>query len=195
MNIKLAAVIFFFVLSGCQSSGHIEPTPKNKTNFVSEGTLANEKLVSDTTAGLKNILGESAISSETKILKIVVQQPVGNPGASVWREMWHVNSQGTEAQFLITFTETGASGTDFQIKRMNQRNPTPPENCPKKIGGYKVGETTSQLVQTCLGSPFHEDHNPDGRYVYIYEIDTNIFVSFLFEASGQLIRTHGYKKN
>lgn len=70
-----------------------------------------------------------------------------------------------------------------------------PANCPKIVGGYKAGETTSQLVQSCLGSPFHENHNPDGRYVYLYKIDTTTTIAFLFDSSGKLIRTQGYKQN
>ncbi|ROM33630.1 hypothetical protein BK648_22850 [Pseudomonas poae] len=195
MNMKWVAVIFSLALCGCQPSSHIEPIPKNKPDSLSEGTLANEKLTSDTTAGLKNIVGESAITSQTKILKAVVQQPIGNPGVRVWREMWLINSQGTNAQFLITFRETGASGADFHIKRMNQRNPAPPANCPKTVGDYKVGKSTSQEIQNCLGSPYYENYNPDGRYVYLYKLDPAITRAFVFDASGKLINTRGYKQN
>ncbi|KTC51471.1 hypothetical protein AO262_17685 [Pseudomonas fluorescens ABAC62] len=195
MNMKWIAVIFSLALYGCQSSGDIEPIPKDKPSRAGEGTLANEKLTSDTTAGLKNLVGESAITSQTKIQKVVVQQPIGNPGARVWREMWLISSQGTNAQFLITFHETGASGAAFQIKRMNQRNPTPPANCPKTVGDYKVGESTSQEIQSCLGTPYYENHNPDGRYVYLYKLDTAITIAFVFDASGKLINTRGYKQN
>lgn len=194
MNIKFIAVIFFLVLSGCQSPGDIEPAPKNRMN-VSEGTLANEKLTSDTNVGLKKILGGSEITPETNILKTVIQQPVGNPGVSVWREMWIITSPGADAKFVITFKETGAGGTVFQIKRLNQPNPTPSGNCPKTVGDYKVGESTSLKVQSCLGSPYHENYNPDGRYVYLYKLDPTTTLAFVFDKSGTLLNTRGYKQN
>ncbi len=195
MTIKWFAVIFSLVLSGCQSDGRVEPTPKNNTNMAVKGTLANEKLTADTTAGLKKILGVSAFTPETKILKTVAQQPRGNNGARVWRERWFINAPDTKATFLITFTETGASGADFQIKRMNQPNPTPPESCPKNIGDYKVGQSTSQEIQTCLGTPYHENYNADGRYIYLYEINADATIAFVFDVSGNLIDTRGYKFN
>ncbi|MCS4250752.1 MULTISPECIES: hypothetical protein [unclassified Pseudomonas] len=194
MNIKFIAVIFSLVLSGCQSSGDIDPAQKNKINF-SEGTLANEKLTSDTNAGLKKILGGFEITPQTNILKTVIQQPVGSPGVSAWREMWIVDSPGAVEKFVITFNETGAGGTDFQIKRLNQPNPTPSESCPKTFGDYKAGELTSQEVQSCLGSPSHENYNPDGRYVYLYKLKTNTILAFVFDKSGMLLNTRGYKQD
>jgi hypothetical protein len=38
-----------------------------------------------------------------------------------------------------------------------------------KISGLKAGATTSAEVQALFGKPVHEDHNPDGRFVYLYE--------------------------
>lgn len=195
MNIKLAAIVFSLALAGCQSSGQLEPISKIKPNVASEGSLANERLISDTTAGLQKILGESAITSETKILKFVIQQPVGNPGTRAWRETWVVpSSQGAGAQFLITFKEAGLGAADFEIKSLASTS-NYPENCPKTLGDYKAGEATSKLVQSCLGWPIHEDHNPDGRYAYVYEMDSATNVIFVFDTSGKLIRTKGYKHN
>ena len=93
-----------------------------KPTISSEGSLANEKLIFDTTAGLQKLLGESAITSETKILKFVIQPPVGNPGTRAWREFWIVSSQGTDAQFLITFKEVDLGAADFEIKKVNPQN-------------------------------------------------------------------------
>lgn len=46
-----------------------------------------------------------------------------------------------------------------------------------------------------MGQPEHEDHNPDGRYVYIYRPDVHTIMSFLFDAKGKLIRTRGYRQD
>lgn len=195
MRLKLAAMFFAFVLSGCETSSQLQPVSSIKPNVASEGSLANAKLASDTTAGLQNILGAPAFSAETKILKFVIQPPVGSPGAQAWREMWVVESQGARTSFLITFKETGLGSADFQIKKMNQQSSALPADCPKKIGDYKAGEATSQQIRSCLGSPLNENHNPDGRFLYLYEVKSNITVGFLFDSSGKLISTQGYKKN
>ena len=71
---------------------------------------------------------------------------------------------------------------------------TPPADCPSTLGGYKEGQATSEQVKQCLGKPVHEDRNPDGRYVYMYNIQGNT-VAFLFDSAGKLIRIRGYTKN
>lgn len=195
MRVTLAAIVFAFVLSGCQTSAQLEPASAIKPNVASEGTLANEKLVSDATAGLQNILGKAAFTSETKIVKSVVRQPFGSPGAQLWEEMWVVDSQGTRTPFLMTFKETGSGSANFMIKKMGPQRAAASANCPKKIGEYKVGEATADQIKSCLGAPVDENHNPDGRYVYLYEVENNITVGFLFDASGKLMRTSGYKRN
>lgn len=195
MRLKLAAIVFAFVLSGCETSSQLQPVSSIKPNVASEGTLTNEKLASDTTAGLQNILGAPAFTAETKILKFVIQQPVGSPGARAWREMWVVESQGARSSFLITFKEKGMGSADFEIKKMNQQSSAPPANCPQKIGDYKAGEATSQQIRSCLGSPFHENKKPDGRYVYLYKVQSTITVAFLFDTSGKLINTQAYKQD
>ncbi|HCT04657.1 MAG TPA: hypothetical protein DIW86_04750 [Pseudomonas sp.] len=195
MRVTLAAIVFAFILSGCQTSAQLEPASAIKPNVASEGTLANEKLVSDATAGLQNILGKAAFTSETKIVKSVVRQPEGTPGAQAWQEMWIVDSQGTRTPFLMTFSETGLGSANFMIEKMRQPSAAASANCPKKIGDYKAGEATSEQIKGCLGAPVDENHNPDGRYVYLYEVENNITVGFLFDSSGKLMRTSGYKRN
>ncbi|MBY6016763.1 hypothetical protein KUW04_03010 [Halomonas denitrificans] len=53
-----------------------------------------------------------------KILKFVIQQPVGDEGQRTWREVWVVNSEGNPRQFIITFKEAGQSGAEFTIDEM-----------------------------------------------------------------------------
>lgn len=71
---------------------------------------------------------------------------------------------------------------------------TPPADCPSTLGGYKAGQATSEQVKQCLGKPTHEDRNPDGRYVYMYNIQGNM-IAFLFDSADKLIRIRGYTKN
>jgi len=67
--------------------------------------------------------------------------------------------------------------------------------CPNTVGGFVAGEATSEFVRGCLGKPKHEDRNPDGRYVYLYDIDKGTTVAFLFDSAGRLVRTRGYQQN
>jgi hypothetical protein len=66
--------------------------------------------------------------------------------------------------------------------------------CPDTVGGYKPGETNSAEVQHCMGDPVHEDHNPDGRYIYMYQLKDGTILAFLFDSSDKLIRVSGYEK-
>jgi len=106
------------MVSGCQSSGELKPISQIKPATAEEGSLANEKLIADTTAGLRQIAGDSVISPEAKIIKFVIQQPVGNSGSRAWREMWIVNPEGMSARFIITFKEIGLGAADFEIQAM-----------------------------------------------------------------------------
>lgn len=71
----------------------------------------------------------------------------------------------------------------------------PKATCPTTVAGYAAGETTSDFIKSCMGQPEHENHNPDGRYVYIYRPDVHTIMSFLFDAKGKLIRTRGYRQD
>ena len=77
-----------------------------------EGSLANEKLISDATAGLEKIIGRSVYDAES--LKFVIQQLVGKTDALLWREMWIAKTSESQTQFLMIFKEVGL-GTAVEI--------------------------------------------------------------------------------
>jgi len=66
--------------------------------------------------------------------------------------------------------------------------------CPSILSEYKEGETTATEVKRCLGDPVHEDHNSDGRFVYVYSPDEKTMATFLFDSSEKLIRIRSYSK-
>lgn len=68
-----------------------------------------------------------------------------------------------------------------------------PARCSSLIDGYVKGSSTAQFVQSCLGEPNHKDHNPDGRFVYLYRFD-DLVTTFLFDDSGVLIRSNSFRK-
>lgn len=70
----------------------------------------------------------------------------------------------------------------------------PQSLCPERLDGFINGEATADQIKGCLGNPHHEDHNPDGRFVYLYTLKNKITITYLFESTGVLTRTNAYKK-
>lgn len=112
------ATLVALSLTGCQSNGQLKPVSQVKPGVAEQGTLANSKLVADTTAALEKLPQGHNVQVGAIILKFVVQKPVGQPGSRSWREMWIADPQGNAKQFLITFNETGANAADFRIQPM-----------------------------------------------------------------------------
>ena len=83
-------------------------------SFVSEGSLANAKLIDDTTIALIKV---GYIQPNDEIIKFVMQQPRGNPGQKAWRELWVTSPEGDSDRFVITFTEHGQNAADFEIQK------------------------------------------------------------------------------
>lgn len=84
-------------------------------SFVSEGSLANAKLIYDTTVALIQV---EYVQPNDEIVKFVMQQPRGNPGQKAWRELWVTSPEGDSEQFIITFTEHGQNAADFEIQKV-----------------------------------------------------------------------------
>lgn len=67
--------------------------------------------------------------------------------------------------------------------------------CPERLDGFENGKATAEQIKGCLGPPHYGDHNPDGRFVYLYNLKNGITVTYLFDAGGVLTRMSVYKKN
>ncbi|TDR81912.1 hypothetical protein [Paludibacterium purpuratum] len=70
-----------------------------------------------------------------------------------------------------------------------------PAGCPDTISGFVDGKVKAEEVQRCMGKPINENHNPDGRFIYMYGLNENQVVAFLFDKDGILIRKRGFQKN
>lgn len=122
-KLYIRTVLLLFVAVGVaacasQNSGKtglelLPPISSIKPGVSQQGSLANAKLIADTTSELESLLGHNLQSS--KILKFVIQKPVGKPGSRAWREMWVVPNKGN---YIITFGEDGSSATNFKIRAM-----------------------------------------------------------------------------
>jgi outer membrane protein assembly factor BamE (lipoprotein component of BamABCDE complex) len=76
-----------------------------------------------------------------------------------------------------------------------------------KVNSIHREQTSAAQVKAILGEPVHEDHNPDGRFIYMYNFDLpNVkspqaphvkgLMAFLFNANGtfQVLRVYQDKK-
>jgi len=108
--IMLAALI-----SGCATSNELPPISEIEPSTAQEGSLANEKLIADATAGLQRAAG---VPPSATIVKFAIQEPVGSPGSRAWRELWVVNPNTNARQYIITFREDGLGAADFEIREM-----------------------------------------------------------------------------
>lgn len=186
------------LVSGCQSSGELAPISSLKPLTAEEGSLANQQLISDTTAELIASIEAPEITSHSKIIKFVIQKPVGSKGQRSWREMWVVDPDTANAKYLITFEETGKEVVGFSIQAFTSSqfsNNKQASFCPKNIAHFSVGVDTSDIIVSCLGKPSYKDYNSDGRYVFLYKRPKNVVFSYLFDKAGKLIKINAYKKS
>lgn len=110
---------FVVLLSSCESTqSGLKPVSQIAPGVAAEGTLANTKLVADASdalyAALKVPLSEQP---QTKILKFVIQQPVGPIGKRAWREMWMFMRGSENISFIVTFTEDGTGSANFVFQQ------------------------------------------------------------------------------
>ena len=120
-KLKILLLIASLLMIGCQSThNRLAPVSRIPAGVAREGSLANEALIRDTSAAIyKQLnLSESDIAKGVKIIKFVIQQPVGNVGRKAWRELWVYNPGSPDsASYIITFQEDGAGSADFIIQR------------------------------------------------------------------------------
>jgi len=115
----LALAVIGLAACASQNSGKtglelLPPISSISPGVSQQGSLANAKLIADTVSGLEKLSGQKLQSS--KILKFVIQKPVGTPGNRAWREMWVVPNVGN---YIITFSEDSLSAANFTIKAMH----------------------------------------------------------------------------
>ena len=107
------ALIGVLVISSCSTPGELPPLSSVRPGVASEGTLANPALAQDASLAIRKTTGGSK-----RVIKFVIQQPVGQPGSKVWREMWIYDPEGNKQQFIMTFREDGQGSADFKIQKM-----------------------------------------------------------------------------
>lgn len=114
MKLFATVIVTSMMLVGCATSNQLPPLSQMPQSVVSEGSLANAKLINDATAAL---IKARYIQPNDKIVKFVMQQPRGSAGQKVWRELWVTNPKGNASRFIITFKEDGQNAADFEIQK------------------------------------------------------------------------------
>lgn len=114
---SILALSFLALLSAsCSSPNNGDPLPpvsSIKPSVSREGSLANPPLTKDATQAIRKATGGNA-----KLIKFVIQQPVGTTGKKAWRELWMYDPGGTDQHFIMTFREDGQGSADFEIEKM-----------------------------------------------------------------------------
>ena len=119
MKYIIALSVALALISGCKSTEKLTPVSQIKPGVAKEGTLANDKLISDAKTGLEQVVG--SVINDSELLKFVIQQPVGEVGSRSWREIWIIKTSENTSQYLMTFTESGLNAADFVIKPMKRK--------------------------------------------------------------------------
>ena len=93
------------------------------------------------------------------------------------------------ALLVVVASQASLAAGDPPVK---PEAPTKPA-CPERLDGFVNGDATAKAIVTCIGKPASEDHNPDGRFVYLYKLKDNITITYLFDTNETLVRTNVYK--
>jgi hypothetical protein len=114
VRLLATTILTGMMLVGCATSNQLPALSQMPSSVVSEGSLANEKLTTDTTAAL---IKAGYAQPNTQIVKFVMQQPQGAVGQRAWRELWVTSPKDNSMRFVITFTEDGQNAADFEIQK------------------------------------------------------------------------------
>ena len=114
MRLLATTILTGTMLLGCATSNQLPALSQMPPSVVSEGSLANEKLIADTTAAL---IKAGYAQPNTQIVKFVMQQPKGAVGQRAWRELWVTSPTDDTMRFVITFTEDGQNAANFEIEK------------------------------------------------------------------------------
>jgi hypothetical protein len=106
-------LVSLLLIPGCSTPGELPPLSSVRPTVAGEGTLANPALAQDASLAIRKLMG-----GNKRVIKFVIQQPVGQPGRKAWREMWVYDPDGAKKQLVMTFREDGQGSADFQIQKM-----------------------------------------------------------------------------
>lgn len=97
---------------------------------------------------------------------------------------------------MKAFMATRAVANDYLVSKVRLCASAPCVGKPATpAGAIMEGQTTADQIKSKLGKPSYEDHNPDGRFIYMYDQPNNQVVAYLFDAKGVLIRIRAYQRS
>lgn len=120
MIYKFAAIgIVILGLSACapapRPAAENQPLPEGT---VARGSLTNQKLRQDATAGIftKLMAKGHDMMGPHDIKPYVVSQPKGPVGSRHWTEKWLIEVKGQRVPVTIDFKESGTGSADWKIR-------------------------------------------------------------------------------
>jgi hypothetical protein len=120
MKTTLFAIVtgIIIALCSCASTGGGPADQKLPPGAIREGSLANQKLIQDTTAGVFQKLMSKGhdMMGEHKIMPYVMSTPSGSKGARHWTEQWYVQVKKDWIPVMIEFKESGSGNADWSIR-------------------------------------------------------------------------------
>jgi len=114
MKFILPLAILVLVPASCTTTNRGELAPISSIRTTArEGTLTNPVLAQDASLAIRKIMKGNA-----RVIKFVIQQPVGATGNKAWRELWVYEPEGRQQKFILTFREDGQGSANFEIQKM-----------------------------------------------------------------------------
>jgi hypothetical protein len=124
----------------------------------------------------------------------VVQREFHRPAASGGVPGVISFAKNQDAQ-MKAFTAAYAAANDYLVSKVHLCASASCAAQPRNGGGTSIqGLATADQVKAKLGKPSFEDHNPDGRFIYMYDQLNNQVAAYLFDAKGALIRVRTYQR-
>lgn len=103
-------------------------------------------------------------------------------------------AKGQDAQ-MKAFTAAHAAADNYLVSQVHLCAGSSCAPQPASGGTVTVqGMATADQVKAKLGKPSYEDHNPDGRFIYMYDQPGSRVTAYLFDSGGHLIRIRAYQR-
>jgi len=119
-SFHLAAALLpvLFLFSSCATDHPAAYTGPLPHGAISSGTLASSDLISEAKKNIPAAMQASGYSapSDLSFTAFLTKAPSGPDGSIRWQEQWFFHSGGEQVVAVIDFHQTGAAGTEMNIR-------------------------------------------------------------------------------
>lgn len=107
----ITTVAFFVLMQSAASFANDLPE-----GVLQEGSLTNEKLMSDAMVGVASKVAVKGCASPETFLPYVTRMPEGPRGKQVWAEKWVVSGCDREFPIDVEFREDGPNAASWVVR-------------------------------------------------------------------------------